>query len=95
MSIEVGDGACRTSDRGGRVVLRCHASRGSHAKVVLVPDECWFRDAYKGAIVFNVDAKVHDVDRNDGVYAHPRPHWDGTFVNPRRRRQHPPIGKGR
>ena len=41
-------------------------------------DDWWLRDAYKGAIVFNVDAKVHDVDRNDGLY--PRPHWDGTFV---------------
>lgn len=41
-------------------------------------DDWWFRDAYKGSIVFNVDAKLHDVDRNDGVY--PRPHWDGTFV---------------
>ena len=36
------------------------------------------RDAYKGPIVFNFDAKLHDVDRNDGAY--PRPHWDGTFV---------------
>jgi len=41
-------------------------------------DDWWFRDAYKGSIVFNSDAKLHDVDRNDGVY--PRPHWDGTFV---------------
>ncbi|MDP9245818.1 MAG: hypothetical protein M3O64_04120 [Chloroflexota bacterium] len=41
-------------------------------------DEWWFRDAYKGSIVFNVDARVHDVDRNDGLY--PSPHWDGTFV---------------
>jgi hypothetical protein len=41
-------------------------------------DDWWFRDAYKGSIVFNSDAKVHDVDRSDGVY--PRPHWDGTFV---------------
>jgi hypothetical protein len=41
-------------------------------------DDWWFRDAYKGQIVFNSDGKVHDVDRNDRVY--PRPHWDGTFV---------------
>ncbi len=41
-------------------------------------DDWWFRDAYKGSIVFNVDARLHDVDRNDGVY--PKPHWDGTFV---------------
>jgi hypothetical protein len=41
-------------------------------------DDWWFRDAYKGSIVFNSDAKLHDVDRNDGVY--PKPHWDGTFV---------------
>jgi hypothetical protein len=41
-------------------------------------DEWWLRDAYKGSIVFNVDARLHDVDRNDGVY--PKPHWDGTFV---------------
>ena len=41
-------------------------------------DEWWFRDAYKGSIIFNSDAKLHDVDRSDGVY--PRPHWDGTFV---------------
>jgi hypothetical protein len=41
-------------------------------------DDWWFRDAYKGSIVFNVDARLHDVDRNDGVY--PAPHWDGTFV---------------
>jgi len=41
-------------------------------------DDWWFRDAYKGSIVFNSDAKLHDVDRNDGAY--PRPHWDGTFV---------------
>jgi hypothetical protein len=41
-------------------------------------DDWWFRDAYQGSIVFNSDAKLHDVDRNDGVY--PRPHWDGTFV---------------
>lgn len=41
-------------------------------------DDWWFRDAYKGSIVFNSDGKVHDVDRTDRVY--PRPHWDGTFV---------------
>jgi hypothetical protein len=41
-------------------------------------DDWWFRDAYKGSIIFNSDAKLHDVDRNDGVY--PKPHWDGTFV---------------
>ncbi len=41
-------------------------------------DDWWFRDPYKGSIVFNSDARVHDVDRNDNVY--PRPHWDGTFV---------------
>jgi hypothetical protein len=41
-------------------------------------DDWWFRDAYKGSIIFNSDAKLHDVDRNDGLY--PRPHWDGTFV---------------
>lgn len=41
-------------------------------------DDWWFRDAYNGSIVFNSDAKLHDVDRNDGVY--PRPHWDGSFV---------------
>ena len=41
-------------------------------------DEWWLRDAYKGSIVFNADAKLHDVDRTDKVY--PRPHWDGTFV---------------
>jgi hypothetical protein len=41
-------------------------------------DDWWFRDAYKGSIVFNSDGKVHDVDRNDKVY--PKPHWDGTFV---------------
>jgi hypothetical protein len=41
-------------------------------------DDWWFRDPYKGSIVFNSDARVHDVDRNDSVY--PRPHWDGTFV---------------
>jgi hypothetical protein len=41
-------------------------------------DDWWFRDAYQGSIVFNSDAKVHDVDRNDGVY--PKPHWAGMFV---------------
>ena len=41
-------------------------------------DDWWFRDAYKGSIVFNSDAKVHDVDRSDKVY--PKPHWDGMFV---------------
>jgi hypothetical protein len=41
-------------------------------------DDWWFRDAYQGSIIFNSDAKLHDVDRNDGLY--PRPHWDGTFV---------------
>lgn len=41
-------------------------------------DDWWFRDAYKGAIVFNSDGKVHDVDRSDKTY--PRPHWDGTYV---------------
>jgi hypothetical protein len=41
-------------------------------------DDWWFRDAYKGSIIFNVDAKLHDVDRSDKVY--PLPHWGGTFV---------------
>jgi hypothetical protein len=41
-------------------------------------DDWWFRDPYKGSIVFNSDAQVHVVDRNDGVYS--RPHWDGMFV---------------
>ncbi|MEA2661134.1 MAG: hypothetical protein QOH08_706 [Chloroflexota bacterium] len=41
-------------------------------------DDWWFRDAYKGSIIFNSDARLHDVDRSDGVY--PRPHWDGMFV---------------
>jgi len=41
-------------------------------------DDWWFRDAYKGSIIFNSDAKLHDVDRSDGVY--PKPHWDGMFV---------------
>jgi hypothetical protein len=41
-------------------------------------DDWWFRDAYNRSIVFNVDAKLPDVDRSDGVY--PRPHWDGMFV---------------
>ena len=41
-------------------------------------DDWWFRDAYKGSIVFDSDAKVHDVDRSDKVY--PKPHWDGMFV---------------
>lgn len=41
-------------------------------------DDWWFRDAYKGSIVFSSDAKVHDVDRSDKVY--PKPHWDGMFV---------------
>ncbi|HEY8648015.1 MAG TPA: hypothetical protein VIM50_01465 [Candidatus Limnocylindria bacterium] len=41
-------------------------------------DDWWFRDAYKGSIVFSSDAKLHDVDRNDKVY--PKPHWDGMFV---------------
>ncbi len=41
-------------------------------------DDWWFRDAYKGSIVFNSDAKVHDVDRSDKIY--PKPHWDGMFV---------------
>ena len=41
-------------------------------------DDWWFRDAYKGSIVFSSDAKLHDVDRSDKVY--PRPHWDGMFV---------------
>ena len=41
-------------------------------------DDWWFRDAYKGSIVFSSDGKVHDVDRNDKVY--PKPHWDGMFV---------------
>jgi hypothetical protein len=41
-------------------------------------DDWWFRDAYKANIVFNSDAKIHDVDRNDSVYA--KPHWDGMFV---------------
>ena len=41
-------------------------------------DDWWFRDAYKGSIIFNSDAKLHDVDRSDKVY--PKPHWDGMFV---------------
>jgi hypothetical protein len=41
-------------------------------------DDWWFRDAYQGSIVFNSDAKLHDVDRSDGVY--PKPHWAGMFV---------------
>ena len=41
-------------------------------------DDWWFRDAYKGMIVFSSDAKLHDVDRSDKVY--PKPHWDGMFV---------------
>jgi len=41
-------------------------------------DDWWFRDAYQGSIVFNSDAKLHDVDRSDGVYA--KPHWAGMFV---------------
>jgi hypothetical protein len=41
-------------------------------------DDWWFRDAYKGSIIFNSDAKLHDVDRTDKVY--PKPHWDGMFV---------------
>jgi len=41
-------------------------------------DDWWFRDSYQGSIVFNSDAKLHDVDRSDGAY--PRPHWSGTFV---------------
>jgi hypothetical protein len=41
-------------------------------------DDWWFRDPYKGSIVFNSDAKLHDVDRSDTVY--PKPHWDGRFV---------------
>ncbi|MEP7003410.1 MAG: hypothetical protein ABI888_02625 [Chloroflexota bacterium] len=41
-------------------------------------DDWWFRDAYKANIVFNSDAKVHNVDRSDKVY--PTPHWDGMFV---------------
>ena len=41
-------------------------------------DDWWFRDAYRGSIVFNSDGKVHDVDRNDKVYA--KPHWDGMYV---------------
>ena len=41
-------------------------------------DDWWFRDSYKGSIIFNSDAKVHDVDRSDKVYA--SPHWDGMFV---------------
>lgn len=41
-------------------------------------DDWWFRDAYKGSIIFNSDARLHDVDRNDNAY--PRPHWDGMFV---------------
>jgi hypothetical protein len=46
--------------------------------VVVRWNQCWFRDAYKGSIVFSSDAKLHDVDRNDKVY--PKPHWDGMFV---------------
>jgi len=46
--------------------------------VVPILNECWFRDSYKGSIIFNSDAKLHDVDRSDKVY--PRPHWDGMFV---------------
>ena len=41
-------------------------------------DDWWFRDAYKGNIVFSSDGKVHDVDRNDAVYS--KPHWDGVYV---------------
>ena len=41
-------------------------------------DDWWFRDAYKGQIVFSSDGKVHDVDRSDKIY--PKPHWDGMFV---------------
>lgn len=41
-------------------------------------DDWWFRDAYKANIVFNSDAKLHNVDRSDKVY--PTPHWDGMFV---------------
>lgn len=41
-------------------------------------DDWWFRDAYKGSIIFNSDGKLHDVDRTDKVYS--KPHWDGTFV---------------
>ncbi|HEV2251418.1 MAG TPA: hypothetical protein VGT60_13025 [Candidatus Limnocylindria bacterium] len=41
-------------------------------------DDWWFRDSYSGSIVFNSDARLHDVDRNDTLY--PRPHWGGTFV---------------
>ena len=41
-------------------------------------DDWWFRDAYKGSIVFNSDSKVHDIDRSDNIY--PKPHWDGMFV---------------
>ena len=46
--------------------------------VVLRSNQCWFRDAYKGNIVFSSDGKAHDVDRNDKVY--PKPHWDGMYV---------------
>lgn len=41
-------------------------------------DDWWFRDAYKANIVFNSDAKIHNVDRSDKAY--PLPHWDGMFV---------------
>jgi len=41
-------------------------------------DDWWLRDAYTGSIVFNSDAKRHNVDRSDTLY--PRPHWAGTFV---------------
>ena len=41
-------------------------------------DDWWFRDPYQASIVFNSDARLHDVERNDGVY--PQPHWGGTFV---------------
>ena len=41
-------------------------------------DDWWFRDAYQGSIVFNSDAKLHDIERSDNVY--PKPHWAGRFV---------------
>jgi hypothetical protein len=41
-------------------------------------DDWWFRDPYQGSIVFNSDAKLHDVDRSDNLY--PKPHWAGMFV---------------
>jgi len=41
-------------------------------------DDWWFRDAYQGAVVFNSDGKLHDIERSDKLY--PMPHWAGMFV---------------